>query len=234
MSWFYGFMLSHSHILKQQHTCVQVVWPRSLVCNTEDNAHCLWSPLCVSGAPLDCWWQTSLWTDLSSPSGAVSYFGVDLHFRSCLLEPLQILSHATALCLFFLFWHVCETHVSCWFSWQENRERSGVRDALQPCCHPASARALALLLMSRLLFRLQVICFWHQEHVPQFCWWKQCPGNSVPYYLAILLSLCSAFLLMLTHIHLHSDFLHANLNISYETLLCKQTKLHFSWVNPFP
>lgn len=87
--------------------------------------------------------------------------------------------------------------------------------------------------MSCLLFKRQASCFWHQEHVPQFCCWKQCPGNSVPYYLAILLSLCSTFLLVLTHTHFHSDFRHANLNISYKSLLRKQTKVHFSWANPF-
>lgn len=61
-----------------------------------------------------------------------------------------------------------------------------------------------------------------------FWQWKQCPGNSVPYYPAVLLRFCSALLPVLTRTH----FLQANLNISYEYLLCKQTKLHFSWVNP--
>lgn len=108
-----------------QHAWVQAVWPKSLVLNTEGT-----STICqgfsISGAPLDRWWRTSLRTDLSSPSGAVSYFRADHHFRSCLLQPPQILSPITVRCLVFLFWHMWETHVSCLFSWQASRGRSHV------------------------------------------------------------------------------------------------------------
>lgn len=124
-------------------------------------------------------------------------------------------------------------HVSCLFSWQTKRERSGLHDALQTHCHPASARA-ALLLVS--LSDLQTAGFFLLTSricssilLMKTVSWEQHPlltGHSFkPFF--------SALILMLTYTHFHSDFLHANLNIFYECLLCKQTKLHSSWVSRF-
>lgn len=212
-------MFSHSltHILARSDMRVSKRSDQNHLRSIQNAPRTICQGFSISGAPLGRWWQTSLRTDLSSPSGAVSYFGADLHFRSCLLQLPQILS---PIAVWFSSSGICGKHMSLVCS-PGRRTGEGV------------AYVVALQPMSRLLFKRQASCFWHQEHVPQFCCWKQCPGNSVPNYLGILLSLCSTFLLVLTHMHFHSYFHHANLNISYKSLLRKQTKLHFPWVNPF-
>lgn len=108
-----NFMFSHSlpHVLMRSSLCVST-WPdQGHLCTVlKTSTSC--QVLCISRAPLDWHWQTGH-TGLSSPSGAINCFGVNLCFRSCLFQPLQILRRITAHCLFLLFWHMCGTHVSC-------------------------------------------------------------------------------------------------------------------------
>lgn len=106
-------MFSHSlaHVLVRSSLCMST-WPgQSHLCTIQKTSTSC-QVLCISRAPLDWQGQTGQ-ADLSYPSGAISWFGVDLCFRSCLFQPPQILRRITAHCLLLLFWHMCVTHVSC-------------------------------------------------------------------------------------------------------------------------
>lgn len=135
---------------------VHMAWPKSLVHNTEDK-HQLSSPLHL---------QSSSRLTRTDRTGRpfLSFRSHQLIWGRSLLQILLISAttnlkaHHCPLSVAPILAYVCNT---CLLSPSLGRQtgRSGVRRALQPCCHPARARVLPPLLMSCLLFRLQPFCF---------------------------------------------------------------------------
>lgn len=135
---------------------VHMAWPKSLVHNTEDK-HQLSSPLHLQSSSR---LTRTDWTGRPF----LSFRSHQLIWGRSLLQILLISAttnlkaHHCPLSVAPILAYVCNT---CLLSPSLGRQtgRSGVRRALQPCCHPARARVLPPLLMSCLLFRLQPFCF---------------------------------------------------------------------------
>lgn len=113
----------------------------------------------------------------------------------------------------FLFQYMCDVlpRVKDWYRWHAS--------TLLPLCQCQGS--VFFFLVSLLIFWFLALCFGYQNHLPQFCWWKQCPGKSVHYHPDALLSLPSVFILPLTYTGFHSYFLPTKLSISCEFLHCK-------------